>query len=174
MKYWKKMKIAIISDSHDNLTNLGKFLSFLKREKINFIIHCGDVCNGETLRKIRKDFSEEIFLSFGNADIRESFVELKENPKIKFFEDFGEMEIDNLKIGFCHDSNLAKKTFETKKYDFVFYGHTHRPSLKEKNGHFLANPGNLSGLFFKATFAILDTKTKILSLKILEKIEKGS
>lgn len=161
------MKIAILSDSHDNLANLEKFLSLVKGEKINFLIHCGDVCNGETLRKIRKDFRGEVFLCLGNADIKESILGLRDNPKIKVFKDFGEIEIDKLKIGFCHNRNLAKKFFETKKYDFVFYGHSHRPSLKEKGGLILANPGTIASLFFKATFAILDTETKNLSLKIL-------
>jgi predicted phosphodiesterase len=32
----------------------------------------------------------------------------------------------------------------------------------------LVNPGNLAGMFYKATFAIYETKTDKLELKILE------
>jgi uncharacterized protein len=77
------MKIAIISDTHDNLENLKKFFDFAKKEKIKILIHCGDVCNGETLKEIEKNF-KEIYLCLGNADIKESL--LKEAKKSKIFE----------------------------------------------------------------------------------------
>jgi len=35
----------------------------------------------------------------------------------------------------------------------------------------IANPGNLAGLIYKATFAILDAKTKKLELKILDSLK---
>jgi putative phosphoesterase len=160
------MKIAIISDTHDNLENLKKFCEFAKKEKINTLIHCGDVCDKETLREIEKNF-KEIYLCLGNADIKESI--LKETKKSKIFEKEGKIEIDGLKIGFCHALNFKEKNLEN--FDFYFFGHTHWPFLKKEGNCYLANPGNLAGLYYKATFAILDTKTKKLELKILEKIE---
>jgi len=57
-----------------------------------------------------------------------------------------------------------------ENFDFYFFGHTHYPFLKKEKNCFLANPGNLAGLYFKASFALLDTETKKLELKILEKI----
>ncbi len=160
------MRLAIISDTHDNLENLKKFFDFVKREKIEILIHCGDVCNGETLKEIEKNF-DKIFLSLGNADIKESI--LKEAKKTKIFEKEGKIEIDKLKIGFCHAFNLKER--ELENFDFYFFGHTHWPFLKKEKSCILANPGNLAGLYFKASFVILDTETKNLELKILEKIE---
>jgi putative phosphoesterase len=159
------MKIAIISDTHDNLENLRKFFEFTKKEKIEILIHCGDVCNGETLKEIEKNF-KEIYLCFGNADIKESL--LKERKKTKIFEKEGKIEIENLKIGFCHAFKLKEKNLND--FDFYFFGHTHWPFLKKEENCYLANPGNLAGLYYKATFAILDTKTRKVELKILEKI----
>ena len=160
------MKISIISDTHDNKENLKKFFEYSKKEKIKILIHCGDVCNGETLKEIEENF-EEIYLSLGNADLKDSLI--KEAKKTKIFEKEGKIEIDNLKIGFCHIFNLKEKKLEN--FDFYFFGHTHWPFLKKEKNCYLANPGNLAGLFYKATFAILDTKTKKLELKILEKIK---
>jgi predicted phosphodiesterase len=57
-----------------------------------------------------------------------------------------------------------------ENFDFYFFGHSHWPFLKKEGNCYLANPGNLAGLFYKATFAILDIKTRKLKLKILEKI----
>jgi putative phosphoesterase len=159
------MKLAIISDTHDNLENLKKFFEFTKKEKIEILIHCGDVCNGETLKEIEKNF-KEIYLCLGNADIKESL--LKEAEKTKIFEKEGKIKIDGLKIGFCHAFKLKEKNLND--FDFYFFGHTHWPFLKKEGNCYLANPGNLAGLYYKATFAILDTKTRKVELKILEKI----
>jgi putative phosphoesterase len=160
------MKIAIISDTHDNLENLKKFFEFAKKEKIEILIHCGDVCNGETLKEIEKNFSE-IYLCLGKGDIEDSLF--REAKKTKIFKEEGKIEIEGLKIGFCHRFKDRNKNLEN--FDFYFFGHSHYPFLKKEGNCYLANPGNLAGLFYKATFAILDTKTKKLKLKILEKIK---
>jgi len=160
------MKIAIISDTHDNLENLKKFFSFAKKAKIKVLIHCGDVSNGETLREIEKHF-RKIYLCLGNTDIKDALF--KEAKKTKIFEKEGRIKIKNLKIGFCHAFDYKNKNLTY--LDFYFFGHTHWPFLKKEENCFLANPGNLAGLYYKATFAILDTKTKKLELKILEKIK---
>lgn len=162
------MKIVIISDTHDNLANLKKFFNFCKREKINFLIHCGDVCQGNTLSEIEKNF-ERICLSLGNADLKDSLF--KRNKKTKIFENLGEIGIEKLKIGFCHQFNFEKMKGKIENFDFFFFGHTHWPFFKKEKKCILSNPGNLAGLFYKASFLILDTETKILELKILEKIK---
>ena len=162
------MKIAIISDTHDNLLNLRVFFDFAKKENIETLIHCGDTAHGETLEEILKNFSGKIFLSFGNMDFREEFSNFENNERLKIFEDFGETDIDGLKIGFCHFPELAKENAE--KYDFVFYGHTHKPWIEKIDNCFVANPGNLASQYFAPSFAILNTETKNLSLIPFDKI----
>ena len=162
------MKIAIISDTHDNLLNLGKFFNFARREKIEAIIHCGDTAHSETLEEILNNFSGKVYLSFGNVDFREEFSNFENNERLKIFGEFGEAEIGSLKIGFCHSPELAMKNAE--KYDFVFYGHTHKPWIEKIGNCFVANPGNLAGQYYAPSFAILNTETKNLSLIPFDKI----
>ncbi len=162
------MKIAIISDTHDNLQNLRVFFDFAKKEDIEAIIHCGDTAHGETLEEILKNFSGRIFLSFGNMDFREEFEIFKKNERLKIFKEFGEAEIGGIKIGFCHFPELAMK--RCAEYDYVFYGHTHKPWLEKIGYCFLANPGNLAGQYFAASFAVLDTGANHLSLVPFDKI----
>lgn len=162
------MKIAIISDTHDNLENLKKFLSFSEKEKIEILIHCGDVCTGETLETIEKK-CKRIFLTLGNCDSERSLLDV--TKKTKIFKKDGEMKIRNLRIGFCHFFDLKEKEEILKNFDFFFFGHTHWPFLKKEKNCILANPGNLAGVFYKATFAVLETKTKKLELRLLEKIK---
>ncbi|MDO8663613.1 MAG: metallophosphoesterase family protein, partial [Candidatus Wildermuthbacteria bacterium] len=103
-------------------------------------------------------FKGEIYLVRGNLDQK------IEAP------DFKILEIDKIKIAFTHFPAEARKLAETKKLDFVFYGHTHKPWLEQIGRCILANPGNLAGMIYKASFAILDTKAKYLSLKILDSL----
>jgi len=166
------MKIAIISDSHDNLANLRKAISFIGKEKIKTIIHCGDVTNLDTLKEILSLFEGKIYLALGNADNTElrdfSFQKIK---NLKIFKDFGELKIDGKKIAFLHSPRKAYFLAKSQKYDIVFYGHLHKVWIKNVGKTKLVNPGELAGMFFKPTFAIYDTKTGKLELKILEKLK---
>lgn len=163
------MKIAIISDTHDNLKNLRTFFNFSKKEKIKILIHCGDVTNGETLKFIEENFNNKIFLSLGNADIVNSFFKI--NKKTKIFEKIGKIKIGKLKIGFCHQFDFKKTKEKIKNFNFFFFGHIHYPLLRKEKNCYFVNPGNLAGIYYKASFAVLNTDSKKIELKILEKIK---
>ncbi len=164
------MKIAIISDTHDNVANLKKAVDLIKKEKIKLIIHCGDIFHPQTLKEGLNNFQGKIYIIFSRADA--DFSEIPENsfkelPKSKVWEEFGEIKIDGKKIAFCHFPEIARDLANSQKYDLVFYGHTHKPWEEKIGKTELVNPGNLAGLFYRATFAIYDTKINKLELKIL-------
>jgi len=164
------MKIAIIADTHGNLANVKKATNLIKKEKIKIIIHCGDIFTSDVVKEILKSFKGKIYIIFSSADA--DFASIPEDsfknfPRIKIYEEFGTIKISGKKIAFCHFPETAKKLVATKKYDLVFYGHTHKP-WEEKIGRTrLINPGELAGMFYKPTFAIYDTKTDKLELKII-------
>jgi uncharacterized protein len=167
------MKIAIISDSHDNLPNIEKALRYINKQKIPVIIHCGDVCAPSILRQFAELFKgNEIHVVKGNVDgdIEGFENDAKNDPRITYHGNTGKLEIENLKIVFCHFPEVAKKMAESQKYDFVFYGHNHKPWQEKIGKTTMLNPGTLAGLFNKATFAIFDTETKKAQLILLEKI----
>jgi len=166
------MRLAIISDTHDNLATLDKFLAYIKENPVKTVIHCGDIASGETLARLAKNFDGDIFAAFGNMDYRESVEKsAKKFPeRVRIWNEFGEIELGGLKIGFCHHKEIALRRCHEKKFDFIFYGHTHKPWIENINGCRLANPGTLAGMFYQATFAILETETKKLDLKILNRL----
>jgi putative phosphoesterase len=161
------MKFAVVSDTHNNWTNFRKAIEWIKKEKIQLILHCGDICNQETIDQAEKIFDGDIKFVKGNAD-----WDLQDLPgKI-------ELEFDNKKVAFCHFPDIAKKMAQSGKFDLVFYGHTHRPwdekvpvlSGAEGGGCHMINPGELAGQFYKPTFAVYDIDLGKLELKILEKL----
>jgi len=167
------MKIAIISDTHDNLTNFKKALFWAEKEKIKTVLHCGDIGSVDFLKKAAEDFSGKIHLVLGNMDeyykIPQEYSGGK-NKKVVLHGEIGEIKEGGKKIAFCHFPDWAKKLALSKKYDLVFYGHTHKPWEEKVGDCRLINPGNLAGIFYKSTFAIYDTQSDNLELKILEKL----
>ena len=91
-----------------------------------------------------------------------------QHKNIKYFDKIGIFEIENKIIGLCHEPFYIDKILKEKKCDIVFYGHTHRPWEDNKNNVKCINPGTLSATFQRATFAVWNTKTEIIELKILD------
>lgn len=168
------MKIAIISDSHDNLTNIYKAVHWMNENKISQIIHCGDICAPSVLEELSDKFGKKMHIVFGNVDGDQYQIGQRVSDgtikNVILHGDLGEKVISNKKIAFTHKPYFARALAQTKKYDIVFYGHTHKP-FEEKIGQCrLINPGTLAGIFYKATFAVYDTKADTLALKILERL----
>jgi len=162
------MKFLIISDIHDNLVNLEKCLNWGKKQDIKDAICCGDVANSETLAYLAKNF-KVICLVRGNLEIYDE-AEVKKYKNIKYLGRFGALEIGGKVVGMCHEPWYIKNVLDRKTCSLVFYGHTHEPWIKEQDGIIMANPGTLGGVFTKATFAVWDSESNKLELKILELI----
>lgn len=153
------MRIAIVSDTHDNMANFNKVIDFLNKENITVMLHCGDICNQSTIDEAKKNFKGEITFVRGNGDYElEDVLESMD------------VELGGKKIAFVHYPDKAMALAESGQYDLVFYGHTHKP-WEEKIGNCrLVNPGEVAGQRFKPTFALYDTETDKLELKILERL----
>jgi putative phosphoesterase len=155
------MFIAIISDIHNNKVNLKTVLGYCTAQKIQTIICCGDLASDETLDFMNDNFNGKIHYTFGNADTSALYdIEpTKEYKNTFLYKNFGETEIDNKKISFVHYPDAAKKLCETGKYDFVFYGHTHKPWVEKIDSCTMLNPGNVAGEIYLPTFAVWNTES---------------
>ena len=152
------MRIAVISDVHNNMANLSKTLQFIKKENIKILLCCGDLGSKETLESLNKQFLGQIERVSGNLD-KEMEID---GPDKK------ELIVNQKRIVFTHYPQEARRLAKSQKYDIVFYGHTHKPWQEKIGRTILVNPGNLEGTFYPASFAIYDSKTNGLELKILQ------
>lgn len=160
------MKFAIVSDSHDNVKNLNKIIEWLNKEGIGVLLHCGDIATEGTIQEAEKNFKGEIEFVRGNADF-----------SVKDLPDSLSLDLGGKKVAIIHYPDLARKLAETGHYDLVFYGHTHKPweemispSTGSGRACRLVNPGESAGHRYKPTFALYDTETDKLELKILERL----
>ena len=162
------MKVAIISDVHDNIPNLKKVLDYCSENEIEKIICCGDLASIETLEYLNDNFAGEIYFTLGNMDndyLQNYFFKNNEFKKTKIFKKEGEIEIDKKNIAFVHFPRIAKGLCRSGRYEFVFYGHTHKPwvasaeaSADQGRKCMMLNPGTVAGQFYSATFAIWNTE----------------
>ena len=152
------VKIAIMSDSHDNIEKIISSLDIIKNANIDLIIHAGDFCSPYTAFPF-KGISIPFVGVFGNNDgdklnLRDKF------KKIGTIYDYCHiMQTEDSKdIIITHFPDMVKSLARSQDFDFVVYGHTHRTLIKKESKTLILNPGTLSGdLSDKCTFMILDT-----------------
>jgi len=155
----KKMKIAIITDSHDNIDYFKKFVEMVKQQKIDTVIHCGDLVAPFMIQfLVESDLT--FYLTSGNntGDLDMLWPRLK-GTKINYYPRLGEIELAGKKIAFTHFPDFAELMAASGKYDYVFYGHTHIKVDKKIGNTLLINPGELTNLRTKGSFVILDLES---------------
>jgi predicted phosphodiesterase len=84
---------------------------------------------------------------------------------------FIELSVNNVQLAATHQRDKALRLSRSGKYDFVFYGHSHKPWKEKIEQTILLNPGTLAGMFFRATFAIFNTQTRATELIILDQLK---
>lgn len=164
------MKIAIISDIHENFHNLILFLKQVKQYQVKNIIFLGDFMN-DGIAQVLANSEIPVISIWGNNDgdkvaITKTAMSEKSNMTVGF-DTYDFLEIDNRKIFITHYPLLAKPMAKSGEFDAVFYGHDHQKNIDHIKWCIIVNPGEISAhKTGKATFAIYDTKTN--KVKIIE------
>ena len=165
------MRIAVISDTHDNIQNLEKVLRRIDG-KVDIIIHCGDYC-APFISAMLVKLGLPTYGCLGNVDgDQKGLTELGGGNfnLVPLYGEYGQVKLDERKIAYCHYPKLANLLAKNGEFDAVFYGHNHTAENKKVNNTLLLNPGAVCGItagvilgFDKkhkpASYAIYDTKT---------------
>jgi uncharacterized protein len=157
-----KVKIGLISDTHDNFKNIEIAVKIFNDKKMSYVIHAGDITTPEAVESFE---GLKLIGVLGNNDMDKEGLETA-------FEKIGgelrgelcEIEEDDLLIAVYHGTNFNKREslIHSGKYNVVVYGHTHKADNKVVGKTIVINPGTANGWFFgyKATAAIFDTVSK--------------
>ena len=154
------MKIGVISDSHDNLTNIRKAVEVFSTNGVEALIHGGDFCSPFTLAEF-KPLSEKgmkMYAVFGNNDGDRVLLARRGEGFCTFADGSLVVTLGNRRIVVLHYPDLAEDLFRLGSYDLVIYGHNHTIRVEGGNKKLL-NPGTSSGyLAPRATVAIVETE----------------
>lgn len=167
-------KLAVIADVHDNIVNLQKALSYLKKEKIDYLISLGDLQSLEAWQ-ILDELEIPVWAVMGNAD-KDIIGEknLRTNLKnIHFSPNIATVELAKQKIIFGHYSEIIKKIIlqYPDKYTLALAGHTHLPWEENIGSTKLLNPGNIANIRCAPTMAIIDLENLKAKLILLNEIK---
>ena len=155
------MKIAIMSDSHDNIWQLAQAMPTLAAA--DAVIHCGDlVAPFMILRLIQGIRDTPVHIVWGNNDGDKGLITevASKAENIKLHGDFADLKLGGLKIGVNHYPKVARSLAESGSYDVVCYGHDHIAHEEWVGETLLLNPGELMGLQGRSTVAVLDSETR--------------
>ncbi len=143
------MLIAVVSDTHHDNSSIREVLSSI--ENADVLIHLGD--NVIDALFLKERFKGESYYVKGNCDgwnsaPKELLIDIK---GIKIFATHGDGY--GVKIS---DTMLLVEAKE-RGADIALYGHTHIPTVEEKQGIWVINPGSPSlPRMSKASIAFID------------------
>lgn len=164
------MLLGILSDTHNQTKNLQKAITLFKENRVDTLIHCGDMTTVETAQFLCEF---RIIYVFGNGDFVSG--EIRSTFKAYNQENYGGIsytgEIHGKKIGVMHGHLYPQlnEMINSGQYDYVFTGHTHRRKNSLVGKTRVINPGALGGTKYQTrSAAILDLAKNDLFFKEIE------
>ncbi len=152
------MKIAILSDVHDNIWRLETLLAALEAD---LLIFCGDFCAPFTLAQIAEGFAGPVHVVFGNNDGDKLLLARVAGrfPHVTLHGDFAELELDGRRVAITHYPEIGQALARGSVYDLVCHGHSHEHVVEQAGRTLRVNPGEVMGRFGLSTYALYDTTT---------------
>lgn len=156
------MKIGVMSDTHDNLSNTTAVLSTYRDRGIETIVHCGDLTSPEMVSYFQ---GFRVIFTTGNMDhttgeIKRRLEKMSEDnfAGLVFKGDLGGVPIA---VTHSHVNGKIMELVRENRFKWIFHGHTHEKRDEVIRGVRIVNPGALGGLGRESrTFCIVDLDTE--------------
>jgi putative phosphoesterase len=162
------VRIAVLSDIHDNVWNLAAALEAIRG--CDAIVCCGDLCSPFIVHQIGRGFGQPVHIVFGNndADLYRITSIAAKYPQVHLYGELFRGEFDGVSVAAQHFDYIARPIAGSSEFDVVFYGHNHVFDVRRIGRALAINPGSIMGATFAAdgtrtdvepTFAIYDTRS---------------
>ena len=161
------MKIAILSDIHDNVWALAAALEQIQAAEA--MICCGDLCSPFIVPLLAEGFPDRpIRIVFGNndADLFRISRQAARFPQIQLHGAFFQGELDGQTFAANHYDDIAQGIARSGAFQVVCYGHNHAYQVAPLGSTLMINPGTLLGYDpinrrdVPATFVLYDTQAR--------------
>ena len=169
------MRVAIFSDSHDQVKHLEAALAAANQAGATMLLHCGDLCAPFVLDRLGRAFSGPIHVVFGNNDGDGRLLQTiaSKYPQITLHGIYAEIQASGRLLAMIHYPEPARRIAQSGQFDLVVYGHNHLKHAEEVTKDtgslgILANPGELLGLQGAPTWGLYDTDDNSFVLQTLE------
>ena len=152
------MKIGLMADTHDRLEAVEKAIEFFNRERVEHVLHAGDLVSPFVALKF-KELKAKLHYVWGNNEGDREFIRVRLGELgIEPLGCFATLELEGRKLALLHGTYqpIVDSLAQSGLYDAIVRGHTHRAEVIEGKT-LVVNPGEVCGyLTGKQTLALLD------------------
>lgn len=165
------MKIAILSDIHDNLPALRQALERARAAGAVELVCLGDLCSPFVAKELGLGFPGPIHVLFGNNDGDRWRISLNaaKYPHLRFHGEYAELEFAGRTLAAQHFDGIGRALARGGSFDVVAFGHNHQVEVRTEGRTLVINPGEVfGGLTGRSTFVIYDAaahQAEVLELK---------
>ncbi len=163
------MRIAVLSDIHDNVWKLAAALESL--QEADAMICCGDLCSPFVIHQMGRGFPRPIHVVFGNndGDLFRITANARRYEHVHIHGELFRGEFDGQRFAANHYDNIARPLAASREFDVVCFGHNHVFEIARIGSTLAINPGPVMGAAFAAdgsrvdvpsTFVIYDTAAR--------------
>lgn len=141
------MKIAIISDIHDQVWNLRPVLEQAQKQA-DMLICCGDLCSPFIIPLLAEAFEGPIHVVFGNndADLYRISLNAARYSQLQLHGEVYAALVAGRRIFVNHFPEIALPAARSGDYDLVCYGHNHIAGIEQAgDACIVLNPGPVMG-----------------------------
>jgi len=158
-----RVKICIVSDSHDRAAPLADAVARAKKEGAEAVIHCGDVIGTQTLRETMK-LGLPLHVIHGNNlgdPVSLSRWARESSGQLTYHGPDARLELAGRRIFVVHYPEYGHAMACTGDWDLVCCGHSHIAGVQQVrnikgSATWLVNPGTVAGLAAPATWVLGD------------------
>ena len=138
------MRIGVVSDTHDNLSNVARIVELLNRSGVERVVHTGDITQAKTLHAL-SELRVPLFGVYGNNDQeRESLEQVSAELGFAFADPPLELHWAGRHIVVVHDVTEHPHD-ELHSGDVLLHGHDHFRRIERVSGTLVFNPGECAG-----------------------------
>jgi hypothetical protein len=144
------MRIAVLSDIHDNVWKLDAALAAVA--SADAMICCGDLCSPFIVHQLGRGFAGPIHIVFGNNDGDRFRIaaNARQHPHIHLHGEWFRGEFDGRKVAAHHFDNVARAVAASGEFDLLCFGHNHVREIARVGRTLAVNPGAIMGAAFAA------------------------
>ena len=170
----RRMKICIVSDSHDRGDPLAAAVRLAAAEGAEAVIHCGDVIGTQTLRgALAAGLPTHVIHGNNLGDpVSLSRWARESNGKLVYHGGDARLDLGGRRVFVVHYPEYGYAMACTGEWDLVCCGHSHEARIEQvanvKGGKtWLVNPGTVAGLAAPATWALGDLEAMRFEVRAL-------
>lgn len=163
------MRVAILSDIHDNVWKLAAALDAVRDSDV--LLCCGDLCSPFIVHQLGRGFPGPIHIVFGNndGDLFRIAVNARHYQNIRLHGELFRGEFDGHRFAMNHFDGIARTLAASGEFDVVCYGHNHVFDIARIGRALTINPGAIMG----ATFAPDGMRTDVASSFVIYETSTG-